>query len=63
MAELDDADSLNLEQRARELAEEAKQLRKADPEPVVEPDSKRTANEELDRRLAAPLERLRKFAK
>lgn len=63
MAELDDADELDLDKRARELAAEAEQLRNAEPEPVVERDSKRAANDELDRRLAAPLEKLRKFAK
>ena len=62
MAKLEDASELDLEKRARELAEEADLLRSAPVEPSVEKDSKREANEDLDRRLAEPLQKLRKLA-
>jgi hypothetical protein len=63
MATLDDADHLDLAARARELSEEAEALRNSPLEPLVEQDSRREANEDLDKRLAEPLNKLRRLAK
>jgi hypothetical protein len=63
MATLDDADHLDLAARARELSEEAEALRNSPLEPLVEQDSRREANEDVDKRLAEPLNKLRRLAK
>ena len=62
MSGIDEAGKLDLEERARQLEQEAEQLRNAQTPLEEGSSSKREANDDFDRRLRGPLEQLRKIA-
>jgi hypothetical protein len=63
MNKIDEAETLNLEKRAQELADEAELLRKESAVPAEKAKRDEQANRELDEALSPSLTRLRKIAR